>query len=209
MEIAPPPWNLTGNGYILLYKFPRAFGTANSPHGLYKGGFGSVMLVDYHSTNVGPYHELLFIPGCVAYPHRTGYSISKIYVSTMESVIGGQQNWGIPKEVAKFEWQPRPGKGDYIRVCPPESENPFFEIKLTPFGINFPVTSAILPPLAQFRDQKTYVTRLQSTAQGQLARIDDFKVTGADFPAIDRFKPIAVIKVTGFRMVFPIPVVIP
>lgn len=206
--LSPPPWKLTGNGYVLLYKFPHRFGNTNSPYGIYKGGLGLVILVDYHSTNVGPYHELLFIPGRVAFPYRTGYSISRIYVSTMASMIAGQQNWGIPKELGKFEWQPTPGKGDRIRVGSPESEPPFFQIKLTPFGFRFPVTSAILPPLVQFEDQKTVVTRLQSTAQGQLARIEELKVTGASFPAVDRFKPIAAIKILGFTMVFPVPEVI-
>jgi hypothetical protein len=32
-------------------------------------------------------------------------SISKIYVSTQDSIDNGQKNWGIPKEMAHFEVQ--------------------------------------------------------------------------------------------------------
>jgi hypothetical protein len=207
-EYTPAPWNLTGNGYILLYQLPRSFAAASSPYGIYKGGFGAVMLVDYRTSNVGPYRELLFIPGRVAYPEKTGYSISKIYVSTLPSVISGQVNWGIPKELASFEWRSTEA-GDRVQVCKEGNSQPFFEIEMKPFGLRFPMTAAVLPPLVQYRDHKTYITRLQSRAWGQLAKIKDLRVSSSAFPAIDRYKPLMAIKVSNFRMVFPVPEIMP
>jgi hypothetical protein len=204
----PPPWSLTGDGYILLYRFPRGFASAHSPFGLYKGGFGAVMLVDYHTTPVGPYHELLFIPGQVAYPGTVGYSISQIVVSTMESVIGGQVNWGIPKGQADFNWVSSAAGGDQVAVCMPGENVPFFEFQARPVGLRFPVTSAILPPVVQYRDRKTFITRLQSRGQGQLVRLERLKVDGARFPAVDRFTPLVALKIQGFQMTFPVPKII-
>jgi hypothetical protein len=108
-EIACAPWKLTGNGYILLYRFTKAF---VAEHGFladfqkekFVSGWGAVMLVDYQSSPVGPYHELLFIPGLFSFNKKKVFSISKIYVSTQSSVVNGIENWGIPKEFAEFHW---------------------------------------------------------------------------------------------------------
>lgn len=204
---APAPWTLTGNGYVLLYRLPHNFASANSPYGLSKGGLSGVMLVDYHTTPVAPYRELLFIPGRVAYPGKTGYSISKIYVSTMASVIGGQANWGIPKEQADFEWQTAKDSTDEVSVSIEGS--PFAKFKLKPFGLRFPITAAILPPVVQYRERKTFITRLQSQAWGQLARIQEIAIDEELFPPVHQFRPMAAIKVHDFKMVFPVPVVLP
>ncbi len=207
VPLVPAPWKLTGNGYVWLYRFPRQFGIAHSPFGLYAGGFGSVMLVDYHTTDVGPYRELLFIPGRVHYPGQTGYSISRIYVSTMDSVVNGQLNWGIPKEQADFTWETGADGGDYVRVS--LAGEPFFEATLQPSGLAFPVTAAVLPPVVQYRDRQTFITRLQSSAQGRLAKSTALQVNPAHFPPVDHYRPLATLQVTGFNMVFPQPAIVP
>ncbi|NOS55010.1 MAG: hypothetical protein HOP37_01990, partial [Cyclobacteriaceae bacterium] len=109
IRIASAPWKLTGSGYILLYRFPKAF---VAEHGFlvdfqkekFVSGWGAVMLVDYKTSPVGPYRELLFIPGIFSFNKKKVFSISKIYVSTQNSVINGIENWGIPKELADFRW---------------------------------------------------------------------------------------------------------
>ena len=49
-QIVPPPWQLTGNGIILLYHFPRAFvepWLQPELRNAFLGGIGAVMCVDY------------------------------------------------------------------------------------------------------------------------------------------------------------------
>lgn len=104
-QIVPPPWRLTGNGIILLYRFPRDFAEPwlqPELRSTFLGGIGAVMCVDYLSSDCGPYRELLFIPGAFRVGGRIRYSISKIYVSTATSVVSGIANWGIPKQQAEF-----------------------------------------------------------------------------------------------------------
>ena len=110
----PAPWNLRGKGYIFLYKFKKDFvgQNGNVPSfldGAFAGGFGSVMLVDYEESDAGPYGELLFIPGKFRFGGQKLDTISKIYVSTMESVVNGRANWGIPKEKADFSFEKTDG----------------------------------------------------------------------------------------------------
>ncbi|MCS6795047.1 MAG: acetoacetate decarboxylase family protein, partial [Raineya sp.] len=108
--VAPPPWTLHGKGIILLYRFEKSFVENNgflseNLKKRYKGILGSVMLVDYEDSPVGVYRELLFIPGMFQFDSRKVFHISKIYVSTYESVWNGIENWGIPKEMADFTWE--------------------------------------------------------------------------------------------------------
>jgi hypothetical protein len=107
IPLSPPPWHLTGNGLVLLYRVPeklnreRGFLFPYQVNG-YKGWVGAVMMVDYKTSGVGPYRELLYIPGLFSLAGKLTFSISKIFVSTLESVRSGQENWGIPKDLADF-----------------------------------------------------------------------------------------------------------
>ncbi len=65
-KIFLPPWDLEGQGYFLLFRFDREFinHEGRFPEGVVAdGGFGCVAVVNVLSSNVGPYGELLFIPG--------------------------------------------------------------------------------------------------------------------------------------------------
>ena len=64
----PPPWSLNGEGFIIPFLANKELVLNNGfieekdkPNFL--GGIGAVMLVNYESSDVGPYFELLFIPG--------------------------------------------------------------------------------------------------------------------------------------------------
>ena len=93
----PAPWTLTGEGIIFPvlakkdYNREHAF-LDESEKQQYRGGLGSVRLVNYHSSDVGPYQELLYIPGNFRYQGRSYKRVSKIYVSTHISVREGIAN---------------------------------------------------------------------------------------------------------------------
>jgi acetoacetate decarboxylase len=63
------------------------------------------MIVGYDTSGVGAYKELLFIPALFDFDKKKAFNISKIYVSTEESVYNGIENWGIPKQLANFNIQ--------------------------------------------------------------------------------------------------------
>ncbi|KAL4759391.1 uncharacterized protein BDW70DRAFT_80695 [Aspergillus foveolatus] len=125
----------------------------------------AVMIVRYEETDVGPYDELIFIPGRAANP-KTGKKemrISNIYVSTDASVWNGRRNWNIPKHRARFEFMPI-GADTALRVYYPENspapldpKTPFFTVLLRssslpklPLPRLTPLTIA-QPPLAKSR----------------------------------------------------------
>lgn len=204
----PAPWTLSGKGYILLYKFSRNFveEKTNLPSflkGQFVGGFGAVMLVDYITSNAGPYGELLLIPGKFNHEGKKLNTITNIYVSTMTSVENGRRNWGIPKKLADFSFQSIDSQSEKISIF--SGETTIAEFTLSASRLSFPVNTKLLPfPLVQYYEGKYYYTTFEGSGTGRLAKLKDIHINPQLFPDISKFKPIIVIKVEPFKIVFPI-----
>jgi hypothetical protein len=65
----------------------------------------SVYLSQYQSGSVLEYNELIIAPALVSCQGKFGGWISHIYVDNSDSVAGGREIWGLPKELAEFTWQ--------------------------------------------------------------------------------------------------------
>ena len=217
---SPPPWTLTGSGIILVAHFPEAFVQSQGflepyQQRSYRGWVGTVMIVNYTASPVGPYQELLFIPGLFQFGSKTSFSISKIYVSTPESVWNGRYNWGIPKELANFLFDKNSDGSQSIRVS--YEGNLFLSLRAKPWSFRFPITTAVLPgfqvvqhPLttpatANQASAKLLLTRPSARGSARLATLSDVQVDPLRFPDIDRVKPLAVLAVENFQMTFPSP----
>jgi len=213
MNNYPAPWNLTGYGYMLLYAFKKDFSNEHSP-GFLKGnttlGFGSVMLVNYEQSNCGPYGELLIIPG--KYTHQTGTkkekinTISKIYVSSQSSVENGRKNWGIPKELASFNFQSISANEERVTIQTDVNgtSTRLFEATFKSNRLAFPVNTALLPfPLLQHMEQQAFYTTFSGKGMGHFASMTDVCLDERLFPNILTHKPIAIIKIDPFNITFP------
>ena len=66
---------------------------------------GGVYLSYYGSGSVLEYSELIVVAGIVRYSGRIGGWVSHIYVDNADSVAGGRELWGLPKELAEFTWE--------------------------------------------------------------------------------------------------------
>jgi hypothetical protein len=227
--IAPAPWELKGNGHIGLYRFSKKFVENNGffsnfqQKANFKGIIGSVMMVDYHTSNVGAYQELLFIPGMfgfdlgksgeettnIAKNIRTGFNISKIYVSSPDSVWNGRENWGIPKELADFKVEntenTSKNKIESFEASISIDEKPFFKATLQPKGISFPVNTGLFPftfyhPLRG----KTLITKPHGKGWAKFCTLKTMDVDSNFFPDLSQCKPLAFLSVKDFVMRFPV-----
>ena len=61
-------------------------------------------LVRYRETPVGPYHEVLASPSLLLGPRGPEACVPFIAVDSLPSVVGGRENWALPKTLARFEW---------------------------------------------------------------------------------------------------------
>lgn len=71
---------------------------------------GALYCASYEAPSTLCYHELAIAPALVHAKRRAGFWISHIYVDERASVAGGRRIWGLPKEMARFDWQPARGR---------------------------------------------------------------------------------------------------
>ncbi|EFX06182.1 hypothetical protein CMQ_6503 [Grosmannia clavigera kw1407] len=103
---------------------------ASAEAGLPTGGSCSIMIVRYSETPVGPYDEILILPGQYTYPTVGDY-------------------WNIPKHLARFDWKDLSGGAVQLKVFPSDTEQrqdePFFQMtfKTVPFVPAFPASTVL------------------------------------------------------------------
>ncbi|KAL5113801.1 hypothetical protein ACEQ8H_008302 [Pleosporales sp. CAS-2024a] len=171
------PWPLKAETYVLFLRMKELPARVYDPleqvwegedHGQFKGGLGAVMIVRYSDTPVGPYDELMLIPGNFTVPQpstgapkipKEALRIARIYVSQRTTTYNGRLNWNIPKHLARFTFSApptqhntRPPQALDVRVFPPgtshgDAVSPFFSCTLTPWRWipAIPVNTAYVP----------------------------------------------------------------
>jgi hypothetical protein len=85
MAHPPPPWRLFGELIIVPARVGRSL--------------GGVLLANYASGTL-VYRELIVFERAAA----RGMVVSHIYVDDPQSLSGGHEIWGLPKELATFEY---------------------------------------------------------------------------------------------------------
>jgi hypothetical protein len=172
------------------------------------------MFVDYADSDVGPYHELLYIPGALRIGARRNLSITRIFVSTRASVVNGRSNWGIPKELAGFDVR-YGGDGvryggdgvDHVRVVTADG-GVFAEFELQARGPRLPAPGHWVPrrfrTLSQLRDGQVYTYAPLARGHLRFAKVRSWRFDAREFPDLARGKLVAAVKITDFRMLFPV-----
>jgi acetoacetate decarboxylase len=110
MSYPQPPWTLKGYAFQTVQLLdiarvrsliPAKFNIISVLPGKTIGG---VYLSQYSSDSVLEYSELIIIAGFLSYEGKFGGWVSHIYVDNPDSVAGGREVWGLPKELAQFSW---------------------------------------------------------------------------------------------------------
>ncbi|MFH7806057.1 acetoacetate decarboxylase family protein [Acinetobacter sp. BSP-53] len=202
-----PPWHLQGNAFILNYwltpKFiaqHRTFYIAPSPI----GRVVQVILVRYHDSPVGPYNELLILDHPLISKRRLS-CIPKIYVSTEASMLNGQHFWGIPKQLAQFEWLIHDDVV-YCNICFEQQEMSLCLQKYK-HSQTFYVNSHHLPARLLKIDQAWQGLRYQFTLQfrGKLSKLKQasWKNTQDIFPDFSQARYLHSFYVPEFSLTLP------
>ncbi len=207
----PPPWDLEGEGFILPFwaNEKKVFNWMSEQEQKdFVGGLGAIMFVNYKSSNVGPYYELLFIPGDFQYKGEHYKKITKIYVSSQLSLQEGRKNWGIPKELAEFEWKSQ-GDVTFIKAW---NETGSLSVQLSKYFISFPISTALLPfTLLQNLDGLLLKTRFIGKGMGKLSSVETWQTEGNFFPSLSQVAKLRLpaLQVSPFSLVFPTPTKVP
>lgn len=208
---APAPWQLKGSGYLLAIKLPKAFldehsFIAEDLKASRRGQLAYVMFVDYQSSDVGPYHELLYIPGSLQFSSGRHLSISRIYVSTQASVSNGQRNWGIPKQLCDFAVSY--GKNGIDTVKLTLNGHTFAELCFQKKLFGVPFNGKLVPKklrtLAQQLSGQEFCYSPEARGHLQPATLLQSSFDPEYFPDISQGRVLACIKVRDFDMIFPL-----
>jgi hypothetical protein len=209
IALAPAPWDLVGQGYIFALWMPRevldhgSFVPAQTPRA--GGRLAFAMLVDYASSDVGPYHELLYIPGKLRFGEDARLSITRIFVSSQASVVNGRINWGIPKDRCDFDV--RYGARDQVSLRD-DAGRTFAELELEAFGPRLPAPMRWTPrawrTLSQVREGQRFTYVPEASGHFRFARVKHWRFDAAVFPDLARGRVLAAMKITDFAMRFPV-----
>lgn len=208
---APAPWRLRGQGYIFAVLMPEPVPAAESfaPASIaasQRGRMVYAMFVDYAESPAGPYHELLYIPGSFQFRDGRRPSITKIYVSSMESVVNGRENWGIPKERCDFFTSYGADRIDHIHLRAADG-TVFADIQLEHKFLKLPMPGQWVPArlrtLSQHLDGKEFTFSPEANGHLKWASVLSWEFNPAYFPDLARGKVVAALKITDFSMVFP------
>lgn len=117
MGYPPAPWMLKGYAFGTLHLIeiakvspfiPIELAIVQTVPGKTLGG---IYLSQYTDGSALLYNELIVVAGLVRREQQIGAWISHIYVDNSDSVAGGREVWGLPKEMAEFRWEPgEPGQ---------------------------------------------------------------------------------------------------
>ena len=200
--LTPAPWHVTGRGFILVYRFTQNFirescFLSEKFKTLKWSGLGYVMIVDYKDSPVGPYHELLIMPGKARFNQTRRNTISKIYVDSKESMLNGRNNWGIPKELTEFIWTENNGC-HFIEI----GSNPkWFKITVETGSIPFPIDTRLLSiHLHQELEKIIFKVSPICNGQGHFAWLKQIKVDPHYFPEISLQKPLLALYANPFKL---------
>src|SRR5205809_4506835 len=106
----PPPWILRGSAHGRFFltdsaslnrRLPDGFLAVNCWPGRTVGG---IVAARYGEGSTLQYSELVVFGGVVRCRREIGLWVSEIYVDSEQSIAGGREMWGLPKEPAEFDW---------------------------------------------------------------------------------------------------------
>ena len=207
----PAPWRMQASAYAVLVRLPAEAGddpwfVPASLRGKRSSQLGILLYIDYHSSDCGPYRELIAACAGFDFGDKRMPSITRIYVSTVESVVNGRTNWGIPKDRADFAVERVGAQAERITVS--RDGHIFARFELQGRGPALPSTTAMLPPawrtVAQHWQGQEYRIVLAAKGKARLARLVDWSFDSARFPDFAQTRVLAAAHLPTFEMTFPV-----
>ncbi|KAK7551513.1 hypothetical protein IWX49DRAFT_287090 [Phyllosticta citricarpa] len=145
---APAPWTLYGQVYVITlldlgltgplptkaYPPLERSSSEFTDAGGFIAGLGNIQIIRYTDSPVGPYDELLLVPGFWKYKDAEGEQqenvrVSRIYVSQKYTCNNGRLNWDIPKHLARFDWTDNEDGSTTVKIFPYDTEGDAAEYK--------------------------------------------------------------------------------
>ena len=128
--------------------YPAAW--AGRPRWGFVGALGVITVIQYENSPVGPYSELIYTAGfwrskCKALAPN---SIVRIWVDSSATCDAAHRIWGIPKQLASFEWN-ETDSGLSVSVSDVETKEVVFAVSAKDTFLSLEWFKALLPTSRQ------------------------------------------------------------
>jgi hypothetical protein len=207
---ADAPWLVRGDAYILLTTSEREVNVADAGidsalEGIYNNLFNAMVVADYRESPIGPFRELLYIPG----RFRFGFddepmSITRGYANSEAGLWNRRAHWGVPAQFAEITRQPLPTQGDHFAVGATSFASFSFEV----FGPDQPLNGKVIPrafrSIGQRCDDVTLLYTFAITGTMRAARFIPHAFDSSMFPDMAKREFVACIKICDFLAEFPL-----
>ncbi len=201
-------YEFRGSGYVLFYRFDEEFIRLETflPENLKNNhcrGLGAVLYMNYTKSPVGPYEELIFIPGKFCYRGKKNHFISKSFVSTEEAVKFGYENWFIQKEKADFSKKSLGNNIENISTHIGEEEVACLELKKRKFKFRVGTSKHLFFSLMQLKGEDPIKLNYSGSVTANFAKLTSIRIRPAFFPNIAKFSPLVAFKMKNFTLRLP------
>lgn len=192
----PAPWSLALQGVVVFLR-----DTAPPGRGLL-ARYSAVAWVDYASSNVGPYRELLYAERVIRRRGRpTGPSVLDIWVTSQASAISGNANWGLTKSVIDIDRASAGGGAEAWTAA--NEDGPLGSIVHRPFGPPAPVGKPRgLGRLLQTRDEQFWATPVSFVGLARLTKVTEASFDAARVVDLNRHRIVGALSLTHTHMGF-------
>ena len=201
-------YEFKGNGYLLFYRFDEEFIRLETflPEHLknnYCRGLGAVLYLNYTKSEIGPYEELVFIPGKFSYRGKKNHFISKSYVSTDAAIEFGRKNWFVPKEKADFSRIQVENNLENVSTHIGDEEVASFEIKKRNIKFRLGTSKFLSFSLMQLQGEEPVKLNYSGSVTANFAKLTSIRVRPAFFPNIAKFSPLIAFRLKNFTLRLP------
>ncbi|GAA4525761.1 acetoacetate decarboxylase family protein [Amycolatopsis samaneae] len=198
-DYPPEPWHLAGDAWLSVWRVPLDEIPA-LPEGarpLVWRGHATVVTawIDYRPPGQLSYHELLAT--VAVHGRRAAASITAIWVDSETSLAGGRALWGIPKDLAAFEFT----GGHAFTATAATGDDWIATAAFTPrLGLPLAVPAAF--EVVQTLDGRPKRSPVVSKARARLASSDWQINPEGPLGHLSGRRPAASAKLTGFALRF-------
>ncbi len=137
----------------------------------------------YGSGSVLEYNELIVTGALVSDGSKMAGWISHIYVDNVDSVAGGREIWGLPKELAEFTWEQcdRATSAYDNRLVVRQGERTLCQLIYNSpnFGLHLPISGTV------FSTQSASILLFKSELKSRLSLIGSKLQVPAESPFAD------------------------
>lgn len=222
--LKPAPWVLKGKGILLVSRFDADELQKNPLTALWLkkrclGGRGYYLALNFEKSPVGPYSELLVLPGKFQASQGKRHAIAQSFCDSADAIFNYSENWGLdtaPSAIAfgqdedrmRFSVQaPRSQDATQFKDSHQSSSEKIFSLESKAFGPRLPFASgSSLIRLISEQGKKRFYLGFSIKGSFRAAKIEDLNFDSEHLIVPAESAQVRAFHLEDFEIELPIPI---